>query len=401
MSVRRVRLRDIGGTYGGLAGKSKADFERGTASFVTFLEVINNTRLRGLSLAPVNVASDERQNTVLRGDVLFNGSSETPEEVALSAVVDFDPGPATYLNSFCFGYRLTDDDVADPTYLAYLFRSSTGRKGVSSLAQGATRYNIAKTKLLDVVVSLPSLDRQREVAGMLTDTDDSISALERLIAKKQAIKQGALVRLLTGETRLPSFTAPWVKLPFEALAAPAGERAYGRAMPSGTPLVELEHVGSGSGRLLETKDARDAISLKTVFRPGDVLFGKLRAYLRKYWLADRSGLCSTEIWALRPKPATIGAYVRYLVETERFVEVASGGYGTHMPRSDWRTLRDLMFDVPPVDEQRAIASVLRDADSEIEMLGRRVEKAKAVRQGMMDELFAAGTRQPALLEVAG
>ena len=110
-----VRLRDIGRAYGGLTAKTKADFGQGNASFVTFVEVIGNARLRGHSLDRVRVAKAERQNRVMRGDLLFNGSSETPEEVALSAVVDFEPTASTYLNSFCFGFRVRSGATADPT----------------------------------------------------------------------------------------------------------------------------------------------------------------------------------------------------------------------------------------------------------------------------------------------
>src|SRR5699024_6222016 len=143
-----------------------------------------------------------------RGDLLFNGSSETPEEVALSAVVDFDPDAQTYLNSFCFGYRLKDDARVAPAFLAYFFRSGAGRALVAPLAQGATRHNIAKTKFLNVELQLPGLDRQMEIVEALSHADDLIAALERLIAKKQAIKQGMMQQRLTGKTRLPGFTEP-------------------------------------------------------------------------------------------------------------------------------------------------------------------------------------------------
>ncbi|MEI2826885.1 MAG: hypothetical protein V9F04_11095 [Dermatophilaceae bacterium] len=204
-----VRLRDLGSTYGGLTGKTKVDFGRGSASFVTFLEVINNTRLRGTHLQRVRIRKGERQNRVHRGDILFNGSSETPDEVALSAVVDFDPDSTTYLNSFCFGYRLRPDAQVDPTYLAYLFRSGAGRALVASLAQGAIRYNIAKTKFLNVELLLPTITRQLEIAAALSDADDLIVSFERLISKKHALKVGMMQQLLTGRTRLPGFTDPW------------------------------------------------------------------------------------------------------------------------------------------------------------------------------------------------
>lgn len=201
---RKVRLRDVGTTYGGLTGKSKGDFGAGSASFVTFTEVMAGARLLGRKLERVRVRSGERQNQVQRGDVLFNGSSETPEEVALATVVEFDPSPATYLNSFCFGYRLKDTWLIDPTFLAYFFRSGDGRKLVASLAQGATRYNISKTKLLDVQPYLPPVDEQRAIVEMLRDAESEIEACTVRLAKARAVKAGVIQQLLTGRTRLPA-----------------------------------------------------------------------------------------------------------------------------------------------------------------------------------------------------
>jgi len=202
--LREMSLRDIGSSYGGLTGKSKEDFGHGTATFITFLEVMNHTRLSGRQLERVRVKKSEHQNRVLRGDVLFNGSSETPEEVALSAVVAFDPEPTTYLNSFCFGFRIKRTDIADPTFLAYLFRSNPGRTLIAPLAQGATRYNIAKTKLLDVALALPDLEEQRAIAAVMNDCEDEISATAMRLDKARATKQGMMQQLFTGRTRLPA-----------------------------------------------------------------------------------------------------------------------------------------------------------------------------------------------------
>ena len=166
-----VRLGDVGSTYAGLSGKTKEDFGTGSAVFVTFMEVIQGARLSGTQLESVNVLAAERQNRVARGDVLFNGSSETPEEVALAAVVDYEPTPQTYLNSFCFGYRVKDRQLIDPTYLAYLFRSSIGREMVSALAQGATRYNIDTTKLMLAAPETPPIPAQLPIIHLLHRKD--------------------------------------------------------------------------------------------------------------------------------------------------------------------------------------------------------------------------------------
>lgn len=197
-----VCLRDVGVTYGGMAGKTKDDFGTGSASFVTFMEVMAGPRLLGQRLEAVRIRPNERQNQVQRGDVLFNGSSETPDEIALGAVVDFEPGATTFLNSFCFGYRLRRSDLVDPAYLAYFFRSDAGRALVASLAQGATRYNIAKPRFLDLCPVLPSVEEQGAIVATLRDCEDEIDLLNQRLAKAKNVKQGMMQELLTSRTRL-------------------------------------------------------------------------------------------------------------------------------------------------------------------------------------------------------
>lgn len=200
---RKVCLRDAGYTYGGLTGKTKDDFGTGMGLFVTFMEVMASPRLLGQRLERVKVRPNERQSLVRRNDVLFNGSSETQDEVALSAVVDFEPSGRIFLNSFCFGYRLKRSDLIDPAYLAYFFRSGAGRVLVASLAQGATRYNIAKTKFLELSLVLPPLDEQHAIVTTLRDCEDEITAVTQRLIKAQDVKQGMVQQLLTGRTRLP------------------------------------------------------------------------------------------------------------------------------------------------------------------------------------------------------
>lgn len=200
---QQVKLGNAGATYGGLVGKDKNDFGVGSARFVTFTEVMASVRLHGRSLHPVRVRPGERQNQVQRGDVLFNGSSETPEEIALAAVVDYDTSPGTYLNSFCFGYRCKGSNLIDATFLALFFRSGEGRKMVASLAQGATRYNIAKTKMLELQPALPPIEEQRAIVDVLRDAESELQALHKGLAKARGVKTGMMQQLLSGRTRMP------------------------------------------------------------------------------------------------------------------------------------------------------------------------------------------------------
>ena len=136
---------DLGTTYSGLSGKSKTDFGNGNALYITFLNVLTNAIIDTSSFQNVDVRKGERQNEVKKGDLLFNTSSETPSEVGMCSVMG-EEIPNLYLNSFCFGFRLNDRSI-DSLFFAYLMRSPIGRRLMTLLAQGATRYNLSKSIL--------------------------------------------------------------------------------------------------------------------------------------------------------------------------------------------------------------------------------------------------------------
>jgi len=402
-----VRLRDIGTTYGGLTGKSKADFGNGAASFVTFLEVINNTRLRGRALERVRVAQDERQCRVIRGDVLFNGSSETPEEVAMSAVVDFDPDASTYLNSFCFGYRLRPDVKVDPTYIAYFFRSPAGRSVVASLAQGATRYNIAKTKFLDLELALPSLKYQRESVDALNDVEDLIASIECSITKKQAIKQGMMQELLTGKTRLPGFNRPWSKVELGDLAEVVSGGTPSSSVQAywdgGIPWATPTDITSEGGRYLNrTERTISKAGLEhsaARLLPAGSLLLCTRATVGEVKIALVPTATNQGFKSLLPNSGVSSAFLYYKVLTLKDALTSKGSGSTFLEVSK-RDVTNLFLEAPDSIEQIAIATALTDADDEIDCLTVRLSKACNIKQGMMQELLTGRTRLPVQEAVA-
>jgi type I restriction enzyme S subunit len=242
-------------------------------------------------------------------------------------------------------------------------------------------------------VPLPALPEQRAIAAALSDVDALLGGLDRLIAKKRDLKQAARQQLLTGQTRLPGFSGEWSELEFGEIASIRNAKVVASSVPSGTQCVELESIGGeGSGRLLMSTDAT-GMSSKYSFKKGDVLFGRLRAYLRKYWHATFDGICSTEIWPLVARDMRLcGAFLHLLVQTDDFVNAAGVSYGTHMPRSDWTVLKKLVVRLPPLPEQTAIAAVLSDMDAELAALEARRDKTRDLKQAMMQELLSGKTR---------
>lgn len=191
----------LGKPYGGLSGKSKNDFEDGTHPYIPFLNIMNNPVINTEYFDYVNINANENQNKAMKGDLFFNGSSETPEEVGMCSILVEDV-PNLYLNSFCFGFRLNKELKIDGLFLSYFFRSDEGRKLFFSLAQGATRYNLSKSNFMKMEIPLPKPDEQTAIAQVLIDMDAEIESLEQNRDKYKAIKQGMMQELLTGKTRL-------------------------------------------------------------------------------------------------------------------------------------------------------------------------------------------------------
>ena len=136
-------LNELGGFFGGLTGKSKADFAHGNALFIPYVNVYNNLSVDFDSLSPVMVKPGEKQNRVHKGDVLFTGSSETPNDCGMSCVVTEEPNGPLFLNSFCFGWRNNSAVELEPGYLKYVFRSQSARSQIVKTANGVTRFNIS------------------------------------------------------------------------------------------------------------------------------------------------------------------------------------------------------------------------------------------------------------------
>lgn len=190
------KLGEVGTTYTGLSGKTKEDFGHGNGKFVTYMNVFSNTV--GMPDMTETVEIDDSQNKVLFGDVLFTTSSEIPEEVGMSSVW-LGNAENTYLNSFCFGYRPTVE--FNPYYLAYMLRSSSMRKKITFLAQGISRYNISKNKMMDIEMPIPNKEEQKQIGLYFRNLDNLItlhqSKLKLLKQIKKSMENGLFIKNTT------------------------------------------------------------------------------------------------------------------------------------------------------------------------------------------------------------
>lgn len=184
--VEYKALGELGEFYSGLNGKSKDDFNNGNAKFITYMNVFSNPSLKIDIDDKVKIEKNENQNTIQYGDVIFTGSSETPEECGMSSVLTSTIDEKLYLNSFCFGFRFYDEKLMVPEFSKYVFRSSEIRKQIKRTASGVTRFNISKKKMEKVTIPLPPILVQEEIVRILDKfTELAAELATELAARKQ------------------------------------------------------------------------------------------------------------------------------------------------------------------------------------------------------------------------
>lgn len=197
--LRKIKLSEIGYTYSGLNGMKLSNFDGGDKRYITFLNVLNNPIVKEKLFEKFHC--DNTQEGVKKGDLFFNTSSETPEEVAMCSTIDYDVNEV-YLNSFCFGFRITDNTV-DNIYLSYYFRSIYGRNIMKTIAQGSTRFNLPKDKFLNYEIEIPEdINEQKAIVEVLQNMDNEIESLNKKLKKYKQIKEGMMEELLTGKVRI-------------------------------------------------------------------------------------------------------------------------------------------------------------------------------------------------------
>lgn len=188
------KLNQLGDTYTGLSGKTKENFGIGECKYVIYKNVFGNTIAKEDEVELVEINEGESQNKVIKGDLLFTTSSETPEEVGMVSCWNYDVEDL-YLNSFCFGYRLFDLEQYSPIFIAYLLRSESYRRKISILGQGSTRYNISKNELMKMKIKVPVIEEQRKIVSLLLGIESKIEKEQEKLDSLNEYKKGLLQQM--------------------------------------------------------------------------------------------------------------------------------------------------------------------------------------------------------------
>ena len=292
----------------------------------------------------------------------------------------------------------------DMRWLCFYLSSATGSRSVRELATGTSgsMKNIPKSAFLQLEVPVPSLGEQRLVAKSLDDAERLLIELERMVVKKQAIKRGMLQQLLTGNTRLPGFGGGWRT----STLAEIGDFQKGRGIKrddvrsAGVPCIRYGELytafrdyTNATVSYVDIEVAGAALPIKA----GDILFagsGETRDDIGTAvaYIGTQAAVAGGDIIVLRGGTFN-SVYVAALMNSPGIAaQKARLGQGDAVVHINSSSLGSIELTLPLLDEQNAIAAVIVDVDREIEALQRRLDKARRVKQGMMQELLTGRTR---------
>ena len=294
-----------------------------------------------------------------------------------------------------------NDKRVNPHFLVSYLLSPIGQKylletkghtGVPALAQPTTNFR-------RLWIPLPEIAEQVSIAEALSDIDSLISSLQKLIEKKKAIKQGAMQELLTGKKRLPGFSGEWSKQQLGDIC---------NIVNGGTPSTSIAEFWNGkilwctptditrcSTKYIYTTESKITesglkASSATLLPKGALLLCS-RATIGEVRIAGNAICTNQGFKSLVVHQNISSEWLYYMIHVlkPKMLEKAIGSTFLEISKKD---LAELDIIVPEFTEQKVIAQVLSDIDSEIEQLEKKLAKYQQIKQGMMQELLTGRIR---------
>jgi type I restriction enzyme, S subunit len=403
----------------GEIGKFKNGINKGIEAFghgspfVNLLDVFGVNSIASTENLGLVASTKFELNTydLRKGDVLFIRSSVKPSGVGLTAVIEKDL-PGAVFSGFLIRFR--DLGQVDTNFKRYCFYEEGFRRKVISASSVSANTNINQDNLKTLSITLPPTKAEQEaIAEALSDVDALIGSLEKLIAKKRHLKQGAMQLLLTGKKRLPGFCGDWdLKSLGDLFDFSAGFSASRDQLSTeGYCYLHYGDIHLSSKTYIDVRSEYHDIpklyiplkrvSKTSLLKDGDVVFvdasednegtSKHVVIVNEDNIPFISGLHT--IVAKTKNNELDQRYRRYCFQT-RDIKCQFYFYsvGTKVSGISKTNIAKITLPVPQRPEQEAIATILGDMDVEIAALETKLAKARQIKQGMMQELLTGRIR---------
>ena len=361
--------------------------------FVNTMDVLNNEYITGKILRGRVAINEKTKNEFLVsfGDVLFNRTSETREEVGYSTVY-LDNEDAVF-GGFVIRAHDIDANILNPRFKQYCFQPSYIRNQISALGNGAIRYNLGQEDLSKVNLLIPTKVEQEAIVSVISLWDTAIEKQTALIEQLTLRKRGLMQQLLTGKKRLKGFE---------------GEGEWKR-IKAGEIFKSISVKGNGSEVLLSATQEhgvipRDQLEGRVTMPTGDTNSFKLvevgdfvislRSFQGGLEYSEHRGIVSPAYTVLKPIVEIDKSFYRYYFKSAEFIghlAIAVIGIrdGKQISYEDFCFVK---IPYPNIEEQKAISTVLLQADKEIEIQKQKLDAMQAQKKGLMQVLLTGKKR---------
>lgn len=272
----------------------------------------------------------------------------------------------------------------DSVWLSYWLGTPFVHEWLMQRAVGATMPNLNTGILSELPVSLPPLDEQRRIAGVLGALDDLIEVDRRLILDLSNLSDAAFEEWASGVADL---------VPLDRTMRRVADGVDSDALGSHGIYLGLEHFGTDAVGLTSRGTTDGLASNKVQFKAGDVLYGKLRPYFRKVARPGFSGVCTTEAWVLRGRVPATQEYVHWIARRANFTLTAmAGSEGTKMPRANWAHLARMLVPDPQAPGLDSVSQSVRTLWETACALSQEIEELSAARDELVPLLVSGRVR---------
>lgn len=359
--------------------------------FINVSEVLNQNFITE-SIIPGSVELVEKIRklyVVKKGDVLFNRTSETQEEIAFASVYMGDE--EVIFGGFVIRGQSKDNRI-NIEFKKYCFQNAEVRKQKIARAQGAVRANIGQGDLGKVSLPLPPLPEQRTIATILSTWDKAIDLTQQLLAAKEEQKKGLMQRLLTGRVRVKGFSGEWKEVKLGDIFKERKERGFDN--------LELLSIGAdGVYPQSESNKKDNSNSDKSKYKricPGDIGYNTMRMWQGRSAISSIEGIVSPAYTIVTPKKGIdvnfMGSLFQLPKPIHSFWRYSQGLVGDTL-NCKFPSFALVKVKIPPTyEEQVAIGKILKTADYEIEILIKKLDELQEQKKGLMQQLLTGKVR---------
>jgi type I restriction enzyme, S subunit len=350
--------------------------------------------LDGCSFVSEEVAHSASRFRLATGDVLVTMSGEIGEIGVVRG------GAQPVLNQRVGRIEVTNPATASLRYLGYALQHPSLKRMMESIAYGTAQPNISPSLLASLPIRVPDLRSQEAIADLLDTLDDLIENHCQRVALLEGMcrathrewfvhyRYPGHEQATLGDSVLGPIPEAWNVGIVDDFVQLVRATTDPSEVDPDTPAVGLEHLPRRRLTLDRWGSADGLASRKTVFRAGDLLFGKIRPYFHKVCVAPVDGVCSTDAIVIRPHDDYWGLAVLTASSDEFVANAAQTANGTKMPRADWKVLKEFGLAVPPLSLARRFTEFARESLGAARVLMLEARELGAMRDLLLPRLVS-------------